>query len=242
MTAWRAINRDPNSDLVRQERRRKLLAARSNELTFDRNRFLAEIVRGKSVLDVGIVNHTMDATDDPAWLHGHLAREARRCLGVDILKPEIDQLKKRFNVLVADITAGPLEDHFDVITAGEVIEHIDRPGAMFQNCATMLESGGELILTTPNPWYLNAVLKNLLQRDIFLDSADHVAWYDASTLCELGERYGLRLVRYTGVGITRPESLLARLMKRMQPLWILVGFSPLLFAKSIIYEFTLQPG
>jgi len=35
------------------------------------------------------------------------------------------------------------------------------------------------------------MIKKLFGSSIFVDSADHVAWYNASTLYELGQRRGL---------------------------------------------------
>jgi len=35
------------------------------------------------------------------------------------------------------------------------------------------------------------MIKKLFGSSIFVDSADHVAWYNASTLYELGQRHGL---------------------------------------------------
>jgi hypothetical protein len=61
---------------------------------------------------------------------------------------------------------------------------------------------------------------------------------DASTLVELGQRNGLRLLKFAGIGISNPQTLNAKLFFSMQPLMTRCGLSPLLFAKSIIYEFS----
>jgi SAM-dependent methyltransferase len=93
-------------------------------------------------------------------------------------------------VMVADLTREPLNQQFDLIVAGEVLEHVDAPGKFMKNCAAMLRPDGRLAITVPNPWYVNAVLKSALRSQTFVDSADHVCWYDASTLVELGQRNG----------------------------------------------------
>jgi GTPase len=66
---------------------------------------------------------------------------------------------------------------------------------------------------------------------------DHVAWYDAATLCELGERHGLTLVRHTGIASKHPTTFNAHVLNFLTPALIKIGFSPTLFAKSVIYEF-----
>jgi hypothetical protein len=105
------------------------------------------------------------------------------------------------------------------------------------HCAQMLRPEGRLVVTVPNPWYANRLWKNTWRRFIFVDSADHVAWYDASTLYELGQRHGLTLDRCTGVGVSRARTARARVFFVLQPMLTAVGLSYELFANSIIYEF-----
>ena len=238
MKAWRDLSADPNDQSVTESRRAAIARARTPHLISDRIAYLCELVAGRSVLDIGIVEHTRDASSSDRWLHRHLKRSAKRCLGVDVLEPEVMFLKDQgYDVVVADITLAPLAEKFDVIIGGEVLEHLDGPGMFMKHCAAMLEPGGRLAITVPNPWYVNAILKSCARRETFVDSADHVAWYDASTLFELGQRHGLVLQRFTGIAVSAPETIRARAFFCAQPALIGLGFSPLLFAKSIIYEF-----
>jgi hypothetical protein len=84
------------------------------------------------------------------------------------------------------------------------------------------------------------MLKNVSRQQTFVDSADHVGWYDASTLVELGQRSGLRLLKFAGIAVRNPKTVVAKLLFSVQPIIVRCGVSPLLFAKSIIYEFGLQ--
>jgi len=238
MKPWRDYSRDPNTPELRALRQQAIGRARAGWLVEDRVEYLCRLVADKSVLDIGVVEHTSGAAESPAWLHGNIRRHAARCLGVDVLEPEIMKLREQgYDVVFADITREPLPQQFDVIIGGEVIEHLDAPGRFMQNCAAMLLPGGRLVITTPNPWYANAILKSCTRRSVFVDSADHVGWYDASVLYELGQRHGLRLVRFTGIGGTRPTTVKAKLFFGIRPLLTGLGLSAELFAKSIIYEF-----
>src|SRR5262249_13629669 len=129
---------------------------------------------------------------------------------------------------------------FDVIVMGEVIEHVDKPGALLGNAAAMLETSGCLVVTTPNPWYANVIVKNLLCGTPFSDSADHVGWYDAGTLFEIGQRNGLELHKYTGVRAASARTTAGRFLLQIAPLLIASGINRFLFAKTIIYEFKLR--
>jgi 2-polyprenyl-3-methyl-5-hydroxy-6-metoxy-1,4-benzoquinol methylase len=238
MQRWQEYSRDPNAPDLMKRRSKALRDARVGELVDDRGRYVCDLVAGKSVLDVGVVEHTREACESSGWLHRRLRSSASRCLGVDILADEIDHLREKgFDVICADITAKPLPEIFDVIVAGEVLEHIEVPGAFMSNCAQMLRPGGRLIVTVPNPWYANRIWKNAWSRFSYVDSADHIAWYDAATLYELGQRHGFILQRYMGVGITGPQTLRAKSFLVLRPLLTALGLNPLVFANSIICEF-----
>jgi SAM-dependent methyltransferase len=159
-------------------------------------------------------------------------------LGVDVLESEIGKLRaKGYDVVCADVTRAPLPQKFHLIIGGEVLEHLDSPGQFMANCATMLPPGGRLAITAPNPWYANVILKHLRRRATFVDSADHVAWYDASVLYELGQRHGLELDRFSPIGGAHTRTMRGKLFFFLLPALLVIGLSPELFAKSIIYEF-----
>lgn len=241
MKRWQSYSSDPNAPEVGQLRRQALRRARTGLLLADRTGYLCGLVNGKSVLDVGVVEHTGDAASSPAWLHAHLRRHAAACLGVDVLEADLAALRDQgYDVACVDLTRERLPRQFDVIIGGEVLEHLDAPGPFMRNCAAMLKPGGRLAITAPNPWYANPILKNCFSRSTFVDSADHVAWYDASVLYELGQRSGLQLERFTGVGGAHPRTAAGRLFFALRPLLMGLGIRAELFAKTIIYEFVRQ--
>jgi 2-polyprenyl-3-methyl-5-hydroxy-6-metoxy-1,4-benzoquinol methylase len=238
MERWTQLSDDPNAPAVSAARQQALQAIRSPVLIADRTAFLTSAVSGKRLLDVGVVAHTRAAIEDPGWLHGHLKRSAASCLGLDILPESVAFLQSQgYEVVLADLTQAPLDQKFDVIVAGEVMEHLGSPGPFMSNCASMLTEGGRLLVTVPNPWYLNVVLKNLRGSSLFIDSADHVVWYDANSIHELGQRGGLELLKWAGIAAASPSGLAGRLLFRSAPLLTRLGLAPELFAKSNLYEF-----
>lgn len=238
MSRWSTLSDDPNSSVVSRARFEAIQNRRSRRLIEDRVAYLSEAVAGLSVLDIGVVAHTKEAVSHPQWLHGHLSRSARKCLGVDILPESVEFLKSQgFNVQLADLIEGPLPEIFDLIVAGEVLEHLSSPGRLIDSCAGMLAKGGRLYVTVPNPWYINVISKNLRGRSVFIDSADHVVWYDANSIYELGQRSGLELVKWSGIAVGPQTGLVSRLVFGAAPFLIAAGLAPELFAKSILYEF-----
>jgi hypothetical protein len=51
------------------------------------------LARGKRILDVGMVEHFLDASSSKRWLHGRLCEVAQKCVGVDVLTEELEQLR-----------------------------------------------------------------------------------------------------------------------------------------------------
>lgn len=235
---WKDISSDPNNAEVLSYTKNTLAQARHSALIDNRNEYLCGLAQGKNVLDIGIVEHFRESSVSEDWLHKHIRNAARSCLGVDILEEEVSQLREAgYNVIAHDITGTPLPQKFELVVVGDVIEHLDNPSALFRNAAQMLEPSGRLVLSTPNPWYANAIIKNVVEGKPFTDSADHVAWFDAGTLCEMASRSGLHLDRYAGVMTERVSSIRASLFFRMAPLLIRMGVRPEVFAKTMIYEF-----
>jgi 2-polyprenyl-3-methyl-5-hydroxy-6-metoxy-1,4-benzoquinol methylase len=73
-----------------------------------------------------------------------------------------------------------LGETFEVIVAGDVIEHMSNPGLFLDNCRRHLEPGGQLILTTPNAKWPTVFLR---------PNPTHALWHDHYTLRHLLERH-----------------------------------------------------
>lgn len=238
MEHWTALTPDPTDPLALEQRRRRVLRAAAGRLMADRIEYLCSLAAGRRVLDVGVVDHTLRDPHDPQWLHGRLRQVAARCVGVDVLDSAAARLRDwGFDVRCWDLTQGPLEERFDLIVLGEVLEHLGAPLALLRSARLMLEPGGVVVVTTPNPWYAGTVLRSITRSSVYADNADHTAWYDPCTLCELGYRAGLELYRHAGVKVRYARKRLTRLFLASAPLWMAIGIKPEFFAKTIIYEF-----
>ena len=109
------------------------------------------MVKDKSVLDVGCVAHSASEEASEFWVHGHLVRHAKSVLGIDILPEDVEELQRHgYNMVCADAMSDDLGQKFDVIVAGEVIEHVVNPGQLLTNMRRHLKEDGVLVLTTPH--------------------------------------------------------------------------------------------
>jgi len=176
--SWRDAGPDPSRP-ENLERRSQVLASSFRLDQRDRLDVLAELCQGRSVLDVGCVAH------DPA-----------RCVGLDVDAEGVAALRHAgFDVVVGDVgRAGEAVGDrapFDVVVAGEVIEHLGCVDGIFEGAAQVLTSDGRLVLTTPNPyapWRVRAG-----QQGVVWENADHVSYLFPSGIAELADRHGFAL-------------------------------------------------
>jgi 2-polyprenyl-3-methyl-5-hydroxy-6-metoxy-1,4-benzoquinol methylase len=156
--------------------------------------FLADFVRGKDVLDVGCVDHnaTLEGTD--TWLHKHIARSAKSVVGLDLLESEAAKLRKRgYDIRSGDACVVSLEKTFDVVVAGEIIEHIDNPASFVANMASHLNNQGRLLITTPHAFFFLHFLQSIFSSGERRWNREHVSWYCPFTLENLLRRNGLEV-------------------------------------------------
>jgi 2-polyprenyl-3-methyl-5-hydroxy-6-metoxy-1,4-benzoquinol methylase len=220
MVDWTRITDDPNNGPAKKAVHEYLLAARRVHTDTDLNAFIESLVAGKSVLDIGVVQHAARYFDDPGWRHGRIARVAKRCLGVDILEPLIKELAARgYNVECVDATSErDLGERFDVAFVGDVLEHVNDPVRLLQFGARHLNPGGRLYATTPNP-FSRKFYRRFRRDGTPMVSLDHVFWITPTQALEIGRRAGVALSAYHLVKpYTRNQLWLKRLAWRFAPL------------------------
>jgi glycosyltransferase involved in cell wall biosynthesis/2-polyprenyl-3-methyl-5-hydroxy-6-metoxy-1,4-benzoquinol methylase len=196
------MRQDPNSEPSRAIRRAELERAWTVEHR-ERIEFLMDAARNKYVLDLGCVDHSPEAMDTPSWLHRQIAEVASRCVGADYEAAAVERLRAAgFKTYVADVTKPPTDElrsagPFEVIIAGELIEHLGAPQALFAFAHALLEPCGRLVITTPNPYAPVRVRSGQIR--IFWESTDHVTYLFPSGIAELASRTGMTLMLCTTV-------------------------------------------
>lgn len=234
MKTWRDISANPNSIEAILWRRMQLQTALV-PLVEDRIEYLRSLARGRRVLDVGVVDHGTSTTHRPTWLHASIASEASHCLGVDILPDDVEELERAgYNVRCCDITREALDEEFDLILCGEIIEHLGRPEELIAGARRALAPGGRIVITSPNPSYIGLVLLHWTGRS--MDNVDHVTLFSPSGLTELAERQGLRLASYRGV-MLGTASWRERLLFKLRRVLRLSGIRDEAFCTTLLYEF-----
>src|SRR5215210_9225113 len=83
-----------------------------------------------------------------------------------------------------------LGQRFDVVTMGEIIEHVENPGLMMRNMRRHLKPGGKLIVTTPNAFFGLHFAESLVADPYKRWNDEHVQWFDYFTLGNMFQRCG----------------------------------------------------
>lgn len=159
----------------------------------DKLDWIVPLVRGRKVLDLGCVRHTLDETEKTHWLHGIIRAEARSVIGVDYLQDAVDKLLERgYNVVCANVETMELGDVFEVIVAGDLIEHLNNFGLFLERVRAHLADDGIAVMTTPNPVNLLRYISVLVRGEAGANP-EHTCWFTEQVLRQLVARYDLEI-------------------------------------------------
>jgi 2-polyprenyl-3-methyl-5-hydroxy-6-metoxy-1,4-benzoquinol methylase len=186
----------------------------------NREEIILKYARNKEVLDCGCVERLPPG---PHWLHGKLVEVSKSVLGVDLWKEGVEKLRAMgYNVIWGDVTTMNLRRKFDVIVAGEILEHLPNQGLFLKNMKRHLKKKGVLILTTPNalafPYqWIELITWNLRWGKVKSrkwNLGPHVVFHVPDTLWALAETHGFEIELW-GCGGNPPKRGLRRVIRNL---------------------------
>jgi len=169
---------------------RKILRANLKK-SQSRKEIIKEFCHGKTVLDLGFVQHDIENAETDSWLHSHIVMEAASALGVDYLESAVNKLVKRgYNIIQGDVNK-PLmiNSDFDVIVVGNLIEHLSSFEGLMNNLGRLLKPDGVVIISTANPFYQEQYFFSAIRNDIIVNP-EHTCWICPVALNQLSNRFG----------------------------------------------------
>lgn len=174
--------------------------------------YVLDACRNKSVLHVGCADAplTKQRLEDRTLLYSMIEEVAAIQYGIDLSLEGINILREYGyeNLAVAnveDIAASKLfgSVDFDVIVAGEILEHLSNPGLFLNNMRPLLvKPDSKVILTTVNAYCAHRFVYTALTGKEKVHP-DHVFYFSRSTLTELLSRCGLIVDDFTYYAIGR---------------------------------------
>ncbi len=163
--------------------------------------FVRDICRGKRVLHLGCTNfpYTSQAIEHEMLLHFELEKIAAHLTGFDYDREGLDILAEHgstdlFRADLEKLEDVLCDDKFEVIVAGEMIEHLNNPGLFLQGIKRFMDDGTQLVITTINAYCaLRMALYGIRGKGGTNEPVhpDHIAYYSYSTLRLLIERHDL---------------------------------------------------
>lgn len=164
----------------------------------DRMEVIADLVRGRRTLDLGVVDSRRKRQDTaqrlarkPNLLFRRICEINPDALGVDIDDEGVAILRQQgFNTRTADVLTMDLGEQFETIVAGELIEHLPDPGQFLRNMRRHLTPEGTVVISTPNPFSWGQVWR-IWRHGKPRVHEEHTCWFDPATLQCLCRMSGL---------------------------------------------------
>jgi 2-polyprenyl-3-methyl-5-hydroxy-6-metoxy-1,4-benzoquinol methylase len=168
--------------------------------------------RGRKVLHLGCSSgrYIQDRITRGTFLHEILSKQASHLAGLDLDKDSLATMTSLgytnlYHGNAEELDHSGIHDHFEVIVAGDLLEHITRPGSFLDSAKGLLSPGGQLILSTNNAFGLHYQIKRWLGR--YEEHFEHVCFYSPETLVHLFERHGYRVTSLFGAFTVPPHTL-----------------------------------
>jgi 2-polyprenyl-3-methyl-5-hydroxy-6-metoxy-1,4-benzoquinol methylase len=168
----------------------------------NRDDFLIESCRGKSVLHIGCTDYPITASkiEQGKLLHQKLSQVASHIVGLDIDKAGIEALSKAmpgkdFIVHSAEKIGeceALKEKDFDIIIAADVIEHLSNIGLFLEGIRGLLRTQARLLITAPQAFSVKRILP-LAFMQYERVHPDHIAYFSIATLSQLLSRFDLEI-------------------------------------------------
>lgn len=161
----------------------------------ERLTYIVKECKGKSVLHLGCTYspETKERFESGHLLHLHIQKVAKELYGIDLDADSITYLKEKGipNLYVGDVEH--LQDlnlykTFDMVVAGEIIDHLSNPGLFLKGITPLLAPDGILIITVENPFAIKRIPQLIWRNEA--TPSDHTIYFTYSTLSVLLSRAG----------------------------------------------------
>jgi len=168
-----------------------------------RTQLLQERCRGRRVLHLGCSSgqYLKDRLMRESLLHWMLRDEAGELHGVDLDGKSLDTMREMgFRHLhegnAEELEKLDLKETFDIVLAGDLLEHITKPGSMLEGVRRFLKPTGSFIVSTNNAFGLHYQLRRWSGQ--YVEHVEHVCFYSPETLLHLFERHGYDIAEMYG--------------------------------------------
>jgi len=164
----------------------------------NRHDLMLRLCEGKTVLDLGCADYPMteERYRKGELLFAKLRKVAKNVTGVD---NSLDGLETLRSLGFDDLVLGNAEElgelemkgPFDVILAGELIEHLFNVGRFFEGVKQLMSPHTILIISVPNAFAIKRFLRVLAGSELV--NKDHAYYFSQANIELLTTTYGLHI-------------------------------------------------
>lgn len=202
----------------------------TNDDQFSRNHVFIEVAKNyRSILECGC---------STGFISRHLAAAGTRVVGIEI-DTEAAEKARQFcaRVLSLDLNrpdwSNDLGERFELVTYGDVLEHLLDPQAVLRETKTVLAPGGRVLISLPNIAFWTMRVKLLMGRfeyeSMGLLDHTHLRFFTFYTGRKMIEEAGYRIVFFHPV-------MGARFTSHFRPMWQrLTNLFPNAFAFQMLF-------
>ena len=149
-------------------------------------------------------------------LHSRLLQRSPKIVGFDLNAYGLQLLRRAHpDAKFVQGDAEQLQEYFgpntfDLVIAGEIVEHLSNPGAFLTSCAKVLTDDGVLLITIPNTFGIRRYIHSLFGVENY--HPDHTFYFSENTLKTLAQRHGFSIFRSYYYASSPGKSWLKRLL------------------------------
>jgi 2-polyprenyl-3-methyl-5-hydroxy-6-metoxy-1,4-benzoquinol methylase len=172
--------------------------------------FLRERCRDRRVFHLGCSSGQFleDRLHRRSLLHAILSEEAQELYGLDLDAKSLETMRSMgyqhlYHGNAEQLDDLPMEETFDVVLAGDLLEHITRPGAMLDGVKRFMKPTGQFIVSTNNAFGFHYQLRRWTGR--YAEHPEHVSFFSPETLAHLFERHGYQVLAMYGAFTEPPH-------------------------------------
>lgn len=197
---------------------------------FDRNRiFVEEASKYKTVLETGC---------STGFLSRQIAANGARVVGIEIDKEAAEMAKQNCQRVLSCNLNSPewinaVGQRFDLVTFGDVLEHLNNPVAVLRQAQDLLNAGGRVLICLPNiaHWTIRAKLLagNFRYESTGILDFTHMRFFTVESAREFIADAGYRIIKFRPI-------IGGRFTGRFRSAWqSLANFVPGLFSYQIMF-------
>jgi len=153
-------------------------------------------VKNKKILQLGVLGNWKNYKDNLEDWQFYQLSKTNDVSGLDLDGEGIDVMRKLTNLKLVSGDAEQFRaiNTYDIIYAGDIIEHLNNPGSMISCCKEVMDKNTELMISTPNPYSAHLLFWGLFGRASNHLHSDHTFLFDKKNLSILLSRYDLEII------------------------------------------------